>query len=314
MQHIDFQRFRPAIALCLAIGAVVAAGHLIDTSGSSRSLYEFRNSLHAPAFAVLVVIIFLILRRGAGSRVAFASAAVGALLTAVAGELLQEFGAGEASAADLVHDAIGISGTLLLIAFADKRLHFGSGHFVRAVILAVGTAICAATLFPGLSYAYAYAARAQAMPHLISFDHDWEKVFYHGYGKASVDPIASHSDIDRAAVVSLGRARYSGLAIEPYPDWRSYSALRFSVSSIGQLQRRLTLRINDANHNQHYRDRFNRTFEIGETATTITIPLSEISALANGRQMQLDSIRSMVFFVVDPDGTERIIIGDIRLE
>ena len=274
----------------------------------------FRNALHAPAFAMLAVTLFLILRPRAGARIAFAGAIIGSVLTAVSGEILQILAAGDASVVDLARDAMGISGVLLLIASADKQLGFGRGHFSRVLLLVGGLTLCGATVSPALTYAYAFSARANALPELISFEHGWEKVFYHGYGGAAVTRIPLETDNDLVAVVAMGRAEYSGLAIEPFPDWRGYTAFRFTASTVGRKNRQVTLRINDTDHNQQYADRFNRVLEIDDTPTEITIPLSEISALANGRQMQLDSVRTMVFFMIDTDGSEKIILNNIQLE
>jgi len=43
------------------------------------------------------------------------------------------------------------------------------------------------------------------------------------------------------------------------------------------------------------------------------VPLNEIAAMQNGRRLRLDAVRSIMFFMIDTDGSEKIIIHDIRL-
>ena len=69
--HIDrFRRFLPAIVMCLVVGAIVAAGHLFESSSSSPAMNRFRDAMHAPVFAVLTATLFLILRFRVEPRVA----------------------------------------------------------------------------------------------------------------------------------------------------------------------------------------------------------------------------------------------------
>lgn len=233
--------------------------------------------------------------------------------TAIIGELLQISTAGDASVVDLANDGAGIAVALLLITFLDKDLLPGLKRKSRFVVLAAGLLIMGTAFHPAVSISHALVARANALPELISFDHGWERVLYRSYGGAAVIRIPLGDDGSLVAVVSMGRAQYSGLVIEPYPDWRGYTALRFSILTLGHTPRRVTLRIDDVSHSGQYSDRFNRTFEIDSSVSEFVVPLSEISALENGRRLRLDAVRSMIFFMVNTDGSEKIIIDDIRL-
>ncbi len=54
-------------------------------------------------------------------------------------------------------------------------------------------------------------------------------------------------------------------------------------------------------------------FEIDSTVSEFVVPLNEIAAMQNGRRLRLDAVRSIMFFMIDTDGSEKIIIHDIRL-
>ena len=306
-------RVTPVLLLCLLISGGFAATHLFAPPSASTVMHAFRNALHAPGFAVLTVILFLLLRSRMESRIALAGAAILCVVTAIIGELLQIATAGDASLVDLANDGAGIAGTLLLISFFDKDLLPGSKHKSRFAALAGGLLLIGATLQPAVSISHTLVARATALPVLLSFDHAWERVLYSSYGGAAISRISLGNDKDLFAVVSMGHAKYSGLVIEPYPDWRGYSALRFSISTLGHAPQRVTLRIDDVAHNGQYTDRFNREFEIDSTMLEFVVPLNEITALENGRRLRLDAVRSMIFFMIDTDGSEKIIINDIRL-
>ena len=233
--------------------------------------------------------------------------------TAIIGELLQISTAGDASVVDLANDGAGVAGALLLMTYFDNDVLPSLKHKSRFLVLAAGLLIMGTAFHPAVSISHTLLARAAALPELMTFDHGWERVLYRSYGGAAVIRIPLGDDKDLVAVVSMGRAQYSGLVIEPYPDWRGYTALRFSILTLGHTPRRVTLRIDDVAHNGQYSDRFNRVFEIDSSVSEFVIPLSEISALENGRRLRLDAVRSMIFFMVNTDGSEKIIIDDIRL-
>jgi len=295
------------------LGAFVAMGHMFDFFASTAAMRELRNSLHAPAFALLAAALFFILKSSTDSFTALAGAAIGSILTAISGELLQAFGPGDASVADLIRDATGVSGSLLLILAVDDRLNFGPRRFFRTVFFLGGLLLCGATVVPAATNAHAFVGRANSLPVLLSFDHDWEKIFYKAFAGARVARAPLTSDGNLVALVTMGRAGYSGLDIEPFPNWTGYNALRFTASVVGDKTGQVTIRIHDANHNWHYTDRFRRTFEIDANSREFVIPLAEILTLDSGRRMRFDEIRSIIFFMVDTDGTEKLIIDDIRL-
>ena len=312
--HIDrFRRFLPAIVMCLVVGAIVAAGHLFESSSSSPAMNRFRDAMHAPVFAVLTATLFLILRFRVEPRVALVGAIIGSVLTAFFGEFLQVFTIADASLGDVMNDATGIAGALLLVSYFDRQLWYGSRPIFKSVSLVCGLLLCGVAAYPALTITYAFTARSAALPQLLSFDHGWEQVFYMEVGGSAITRIPWQNDNDLIAVISMGRAKYSGIVIEPYNNWNGYDALQFTASSVSHQPRPLTLRIDDVDHNGQYADRFNQSFEIDHTPTVFVIPLHEISALSNGRKMRLDSVQSMIFFMIDTDGSEKIIINDIRL-
>ncbi len=209
--------------------------------------------------------------------------------------------------------ALAVTLFLLLMSFFDNDVLPGLKHKSRFVVLAGGLLIMGTAFHSAVSISHTLVARAAALPELITFDHGWERGLYRSYGGSAVTRIPLGEDGGLVAVISMGRANYSGLAIEPYPDWRGYTALRFSILTLGHTPRRVTLRIDDVAHNGQYTDRFNRAFEIDSSVSEFVVPLNEVAALQNGRRLRLDAIRSMIFFMINTDRSEKIIIDDIRL-
>jgi len=76
----------------------------------------------------------------------------------------------------------------------------------------------------------------------------------------------------------------------------------------------LTIRIEDALHNQQHNDRFNRTLSIEPGLNDVSIPLKDIRDAPVGREMDLSQVWQLILFTSRPEEPLELHISDIWLE
>jgi hypothetical protein len=160
--------------------------------------------------------------------------------------------------------------------------------------------------------------RARAMPAIVRFDGSrWESRLVH----AEPNRLTPAGDV-RATGIPAGFARldlqpatYSGLRIDqPYPDWRGYSWLVLSVASDLTESLTVAIRIDDARHDNRYRDRFNAALQIAPGAHHIRVPLDQVRTSPDRREMDMGRIRRLVLFVHQLRQPTRLYLGPMWLE
>ncbi len=119
-----------------------------------------------------------------------------------------------------------------------------------------------------------------------------------------------------SARITLTTDKYSGVALNYFPgDWRDRRALAFQVFNPGHP---LTLhyRVHDALHRgemQTYGNRYNGRTLLTEGWNEIIIPLAEILAAPEGRQMDVTKIRGFGVFVVQQKERRVLFLDNVRL-
>ncbi|HVJ71012.1 MAG TPA: hypothetical protein VM531_05805, partial [Sphingomicrobium sp.] len=117
------------------------------------------------------------------------------------------------------------------------------------------------------------------------------------------------------ASLSLQPGRYPGFALdEPYPDWRPYRRLAFTVVREDDSALELTLRIHDRWHNGEFDDRFNRVIRITPGTQLISIPLEEIEHGPRHRRLDLSQLRGVALFAYKLTQPEGVYLGPVHLE
>lgn len=307
-----------------------------QTPERSRFWIAFFDAGHAPLFGVIALLIrdLLASRRRAvrpspppvsrSSPLAFALA----VILGGATELLQVLQRhGDPSVSDLLRDAAG-AGAFLLVAAAVKPVHANrEGRRPRAALrwLALPAALVL-LLAAGRTLivtSAAYAARNRAFPTLFALDGSWwERVFVET-GRNALTPGSSLPTVaasTRVAGPALARldlrpGRYSGIALmEPYPDWRGYRCLAFTIVSDLDSPLPMAIRIHDAAHDQRYADRFNRRFLIRPGTNDIAIPIEDIRTAPDRRTMDLRRVRGILVFAYGLTRRSHIYLSSFRLE
>ena len=291
------------MAIAVAIVALICS---IQIRKESRLLQELEDSGHGLLFGLAAI--SLLPDRKAGWRI-YAAVAIAATILGIAVELVQWIAGKDAEVGDVFRDAAGAA-VFLGVAWAFQNEY--SARMRRLVVLA-GIAIMASIFSPPLLTASAIIARWHKFPVIADFS-------------SSLDTrlcSASNARFRRiylkkrfAGLVEFNkRAQFSAFAIiGPFPDWSRYKYLAFRVDSDKSKPIHLYLRINDAEHNNDYADRYNAQLLILPGGNDIRIPLEAIKRSPGKRQMNMKAIHAIVLFVMQPEESFPLVIDDFRLE
>ena len=270
------------------------------------------NAGHLPLFGIVALVAEAQLRRSRPRDTCLQHALWALAATTVLGvtaETLQTLVPNRN--ASLVDVARNIAGSLaFLVAAAAWR---GRREW-RPAVRASALAFAAILLIVGaaeLARAVAvHVAMRQSLPVVARLDGAW-------WEHEVVDPganVLEPSGATGMARLTLNPAAYSGLALdEPWPDWRAYAALELQIRipSVAPLQ--VSLRINDAEHDNSYRDRFNTVIDLQPGMNSVRISLEDVRRAPARRPMDLAHIRAVMLFVHDLDHQRALEIGPIRL-
>jgi hypothetical protein len=315
-----------------SVWALLAAALLLFLffgEASERTLFwnAFFDAGHVPLFGLLSLAALRLMRARfptlAPSRAWWTSFGL-MLVTGVATELLQVFQSNrDASVGDLARDAAG-AGAFLLGAAVFPRVAGGSSWAVTPRARRIAVAVSALLLLvSGFELAHAVAilaARRASLPTLYALDGSWWERHLVRPGASTLTPHARPRQLPEGFVEPLARldlkpALYPGVSLdEPYPDWRAYHRLAFTVVSDLDAPLKLTIRVHDAAHDQRYADRFNRTLTIAPGVNRIVIPLDDIRTAPDRREMDLSRIRGIVIFGYQLATPARVFLGPLRLE
>ena len=292
---------------------------MVPFGGRSHSAISIRNYLHAPGFGIVALCLLWICRRSIGGLGAYLTAFVLTMLIGVAAESAQLAISRQASVQDLLRDAAGAIGFLSAFAVVDRNTWPARKPGVLALLTIVAIAGVSLTIAPLAWHLYALKKHETSAPVIADFENRWQDEFRVATGGALTErvtvpanwPPTTGSTLLKA---TIGTSTYSGIRFVPFQDWSGYSSLRFSAASGDDRQLRVTVRVSDRGHNNLYADRYNKVYYIDDTAREYSIALSKVIEAPKGRKMKMREITSLVFFLVEPDGTEILLLDDVRLE
>ncbi len=287
--------YRWLIVAALAVATFFLFFGAPQNLNAVRSIKEAWNLGHIVYFALFTYLLNLspwlkdksILRRWSLSLLV-------TLLLGVAIEVLQY---GTERSPDLADISRNLVGALLVLAFAPglsvlmKPLWRTTSRLMVSVVFLLH-------LVP-LSWALFDEAMARArFPVLSDFSTALELDRWKG--DADIERVQLQADReDFQLKVNLSTDLYSGAGMQYFPsDWHgfTYVNLRFFQPLSDYLD--ITVRIHDAWHNNHYNDRFNRTYRLQQGWTEIRIPLSEVKTALQQREMDLARISDISFFSI----------------
>jgi hypothetical protein len=219
--------------------------------------------------------------------------------------------------ADFARNVAGAAG-FLLIREALPSDDSPRWRLPKPLAVAAGAAILALALADLGDTLLAIGQRARAMPVIARFDGSrWESRIL----RPGPNRLTPAGDVQAAGIpagfarLDLQPALYSGLTLEqPYPDWRGFTSLVLSVASDLTEPLAIAIRIDDARHDNRYRDRFNAVIQIAPGAHRIRIPLDQVRTSLDRREMDMGRIRRIILFVHQLRQPTKIYLGPMWLE
>lgn len=308
-----------------------------------RSLFwrAFFDAGHTPLFGFVALLIHGLLEAHPRALPSRLSSPAGKVLTAFAlamvlggvTEFVQMvFRLGDPSLSDLLRDAAGAASFLLLADVVrsgrggavaedgvERRRPLGLRR--RWAIAAALVLLIAAGATLTLTSA-AYVARRSALPTLFPLDGSWWEARFITTGNsrlvtgsAAGAPRLTPPSTAPLARLDLRAGRYPGITLaEPYPDWRRYRRLVFTIVSDLDAPLPVSIRIHDAPHDHRYRDRFNRRLTVRPGTNRFAISLDDVRRAPAGRQMDMRRIRGVILYVPRLAQPTHLYLGPLRLE
>jgi VanZ family protein len=283
---------------------------------------------HVPLFGLLSLAVLRMLRAhvpGVAPRHAwFAAFAITAAIGIVT-ELLQNFQPNrEPSFADFARDLAGAA-TVLLTAAVVSPVSGGPSWLVRRrdkrVALGVALVILLASGAQVAAALGVVAARWSALPMLYAFDGSWSErgrvtTADHSTLTPRARPARVPSDFaEPLARLDMTASTYPGIRLsEPYPDWRDYRELAFTVVSDLDVPQTIVIRIDDMLHDQRSEDRFNRALRIAPGVNHVVIALDDVRTAPDRREMDMSRIRGIIIFAYQPPAPTHVFLGPLRLQ
>ena len=237
-------------------------------------------------------------------------------------EFLQYFSPRDADLGDFLRNLCGgMAALLLVLAFDREALRFQARGrpLVRTMLVVVSMGLLVVSFMSVAVLTRAYLERSRAFPRICGFQSSWEKSFY-GVRDAKLAvtkwPKGINADPeDLAGYITFLRSTYPGFKVkEMVPDWRDYDRLCFTVYSELRSPIELVLRLDDVHHDDQLADRFSRSLTIKPGINEIVVPLAEVKAGPEDREMDMERIRSLVLFAIRPTRTFSLYIDSFRLE
>jgi hypothetical protein len=296
------------------IVAVVLLAHMLPVEYLGRWSNEETNDVaHVLGFATLAFLAAQYLIAPLEDRIAspllryitIGAALVGLGITAEAAQILTSR---NENFSDVLRDLAGISAGLSAHWGLASRVGHAWAMFVAAFVL-----LCIGLFQPVMELAAIRHAHRN-FPVLATFESTFD-IRAAQAAAVDVEIVAAPSNWGETGHVALltpnSRRNYHGLAFTNMPrDWHAYSRLVFRASAAAPTV--LTVRVNDMEYTGGYADRFNRDIEIDEQPRTIEIPLTEVEAGPRDRQLNLNDVERVAFYV--DSAIDAFMLDDVRLE
>ncbi|MBP7611187.1 MAG: hypothetical protein KA760_16955, partial [Steroidobacteraceae bacterium] len=241
------------VATVAIIGVVLFA----QVPGEEPWAAELTNFGHGPAFAVLTVLLFRILRAQPTWKLPilaeYAVVVVIALALGAVIELLQGMIGRDQSIDDLASDAQGTLAAAGFLAMVDPKLQGrGSHRGMRLAGLLLGLAGTTMLLWQPIVSSLAHLDRNRSFPTLADFGRPTSMHFVNALGGAKVrwarlpPSFAGDAGQTHALRVDTTARSWWGLLLrEPLPDWRHYQRLALTIANPTREPLTLELRVHD---------------------------------------------------------------------
>lgn len=313
------------LLLILAVSVIFIA--FIRLPGDSLLWLELQDTGHTLLFILLTVATLSIIQgpmsdHPGNKHIQYLVGGLACLAAGITAELVQLLSDRNFALIDIVRDLGGIVVALGLFAVFDPQMKpaWRSHHWLlRPGIFTLVCCLLAISLYPLGSLAFAFRERQMAFPVIMDLQSDWSQSFLQFNHatlsrKPGTETCKPGSSAPLASLI-YKPASYPGISIiDPYPDWRGYDYLVFTLYNTSPAPFTLHLRIHDQWHIQDYSDSYTRQLEISNGANSFRIPLEEISQGPPEREMDMSGIRKVMLFARNVSRPIDFCAGVIRLE
>ena len=221
----------------------------------------------------------------------------------------------DADLGDALRDVLGGAACLLVAAGFEGVWRSGAA---RAALVLAGISVMGAILAPLGPLAWSYSMRKASLPVIADYTSQWQQPLMRAL-RVDLAPIVAPETFTGRSGETVARVRFRQAAwpgvdvVEPWPDWRGYSSLRFQVYAEQPAPKQLVLRIDDEQHDGTHRDRFNRSFDIHAGVNDIVVPLADIRRAPKGRELDLSRVDRVLLFSRRPEAAYELLIGPMTL-
>jgi hypothetical protein len=313
------------LVVCLVLlGGIVLAAQRLPAGSDLR--IEVENATHAPVFGVIALLLLAATRKRLGAvlnreEAIYGAAIAATLLAGIATEIVQSFAGQDAEAGDVVRDFVGGTAFLSFYCTFDRsvvRTRVNRTLRNRVLMRSAAIAMMAVVLGPAVLQGLAVLHRNRQFPMLM----DFESPLDHRLCRAVTSALQIIRDPRPGAVLNSNRVgqvtfrpgRYSTFALpDPYPDWTGFGHLRFTISADLSHPVSLVLRINDAGHDETFKDRFNEVITIQPGDNEVDVLLENVKHAPASRLMDMSRIRLVSLFAMDVTAGFSVTLDDIRL-
>ena len=292
--------------LCLAFFLV------LFSSLPNRGLVfpQLINSGHAFVFfcANLFLLRLLLGLFGTFKQISFIS--IFSITVGLAIELVQPYFGRDKSILDFSYDVLGVTFSALF--FAQKS---ASATKIKVLLL---------SMFVGISsfiplYKMELWWKVNQSPALLNFERSWEDQVYSLDKDVSLQKIKAsklfNAEGHAGKLIINSAEMYAGLSLNHAKhDWSEYSTLSWEMVSLYDRPISLTLRVHDLIHNYEFSDRFNETFTVVPGLNSFKVDLNRIKTAPVSREMRMDQIRNIKFFLIQPEMNTILYIDNIQLQ
>lgn len=296
------------------ITACIAFLFLVNLDASfSRTINEIFNFGHLPLFGVIALGFAMIFTRNKplDQGRPYVSAWLFTSVLGILTEVIQIIIPGRYfEVSDILHDVVG-AGCFLILAysFPGRTIKF------RRITHAAALTIVMAATIPIFLAADDEISMHKEFPLIGSFESQLEMKRWHVQdGEMMRSSLhATHGDYSLKAQLLPGE--YPGVSLgHMVRHWKAYDRLVFDVFLDGDDPLKITVRIQDKEHNDEYDDRYNKNFELSPGSNVIAIDLKEVMSAPKDRTMDMNNIENICIFSHNLAQQRILYFDNFRLE
>jgi VanZ family protein len=282
---------------------------------NSRIINGITSYGHIPLFGFISLGILWLLSKGrnqACERKAYFQAGAITVFLGILTEIIQIWTPSRTfKLTDILSDTIGAA-VFLAFAYSFQK---GISPKVRILLRSGALFILFGMAYPIILATIDTVQMGMDAPLLSSFETSWEMTRW-ASNTSTIKRTKLHAtDGEYALEVHLAPGIYPGVSmVHLINDWRNYATLSFDAFLSGSSPLKITVRINDEDHNQEYNDRFNKQFILQPNHNHITINLAEVKKSPSGRLMDMARIQTICVFSYNLRESRQVYFDNFRLE